>query len=392
MDILKLRQCKKSPSQGGMSRADVNELAKQYGLDPTKYPRKNDLCDAIMEAAQAKVAPPADQPRTPERTGRTGTTRNLEIARALRELGNRFDLQGEVYRAGAMKRAADIVARFPHDITDPATQLRNVAGIGSGVMDRIKEFISTGTLSELQGEATLTEKGAAIQELMTVYGIGAANAERFYSAGIHSIAELVGAYNQGKINLTTNQEIGLRYYDDFQQRIPREEVTTVGSYILDLNKSLDPENKGDIVGSYRRGLPTSGDIDVIITNPKGKNYLGEIVSRLQEQNFLEHVLALGDVSLHGTYWSSYPDKNGLLRKIDIRYIPPESYATALLHSTGSDQHNVKLRRIALNADPKLSLSEFGLHVVSTGQRIPTETEEDVFKALGVPYVPPEERN
>lgn len=394
MDILRLRQCKKAPSAGGMSRAQVDDLARQYGLNPAQYRRKDELCDAIFAQAQqqgstaipAAAGSPTMVPAAASPSPRNVT--NLEIAKQLRDLGERFKNEGETYRSEAMIKAARAVERFPVDITEPRVQLRGVPGIGPGTIDRIAEFLKTGGLAELAGNAVVTEKGSAIKELTTVYGVGPASAEKFFNQGIPSIADLVNAYNQGRIDLTANQIIGLTYYDDLKQRIPRAEVTEVGNYVLGINASLDRNNTGDIVGSYRRGKADSGDIDILITNSEGKNYLAQIVERLEADHFLVHKLALGEVSLHGTYRSR---ETGILHKIDIRYVPPESYATALLHATGSDRFNVRLRQIALGMKPQLSLSEFGLLNTQTGQRVPTAREEDVFRALGILYVPPNQR-
>lgn len=411
-----LRNCKKSPSAGGMSRKQVDDLAREYGIDPSKFKRKDDLCDEIARIAQERGAPmipvtpavarpaviptaviptavvPAVAPPTVVAPPPTGPVTNIEIAQKLRDLGTRFESEGETYRARAFLNAARTIERFPVAITDPATQLRNTPGIGGGVIDRIQEYLNTGKLTELEEPIPVaeTEKGKAIEELTGVYGIGPATATKLYDQGIKSVKELVDAYNDGKVDLTANQIIGLTYYDHFKERIPRDEVKAVGDAILAINKSLDPDNIGEIVGSYRRGQPTSGDIDIIISNKNNKNYLPEIVQALQEQGFLENIFALGAVSLHGTYWSLFPEKNGILRKIDIRFVPIESYPTALLHATGSDQFNIMLRRKAL--EKGMTLSEYGLFDVKTGARIPTASEEDIFKALGTPYVPPEERN
>lgn len=394
-----LRKCRKSPSAGGMSRKQVDDVAREYGIDPTKFKRKDDLCDEIGKVAQARgapmipvTAPPAIVPAVTPAVAPQGLITNMDIAQKLRDLGKRFEQEGEAYRSKAFLNAARTIERFPVTITDPTVQLKDTPGIGRGVIDRIQEYLTTGHLAELTAPIPeiQTEKGKAIEELTSVYSIGPATAEKLFDQGIKTVKELVDAYNEGKVNLTANQITGLTYYDHLKQRIPREEVKAVGDAILAINKSLDPNNVGDIVGSYRRGKPTSGDIDIIISNTHNKNYLPEIVKELQAQDFLEHIFALGAVSLHGTYWSSFPEKNGILRKIDIRFVPIESYPTSLLHATGSDQFNIMLRRKALEQGK--TLSEFGLFDVKTGARIPTESEEDVFRNLGMTYVPPEQRD
>ena len=173
----------------------------------------------------------------------------------------------------------------------------------------------------------------------------------------------------------------------FQEKIPRKEVTQIGNYVINTAKTV-PGTKAEIVGSYRRNRPYSGDIDILFSNKN--NFLDDLINNLKKSNLIEHVLSLGPVKFQGTYFSSFPKKDGILRKIDIRYVPPENWGSSLVHATGSDNLNIWLRQKAL--DKNLSLSEHGLLDLRTNRKIDVPTEEDVFNAVGVEYILPENRN
>jgi DNA polymerase beta len=317
---------------------------------------------------------------------------NSDIANQLKKLADQFEEKGDGHRAKALTNSSYIIRRFPTSISDPKIQLKNVSGIGAGTIKRIQEYLDTGKLSELNPEVPLgsieqinKEEQEAIENLKTVYGIGEKTAKKLYDKGIKSVEDLKIAYDNDEITLTNAQCIGLENYDDFQKRIPRNEVTKVSQFILSIYNEMDFDNVGEVVGSYRRGKETSGDVDILITHKYNHNYLHKLIKKLERKEFLAHILALGDVSFHGTYESD----DRVIRKIDIRFVPYESYPSALLHATGSDMHNVLLRKKAIAKG--LTLSEHGLFEVSTGSRIPAYTEEDIFEALDMDYVFPANR-
>lgn len=367
-----IKLCKKSPSSGGWSREQADAVARQYGLDPTKFRSKAALCDAILELLQ----PPAIE--VPAWT-------NQALAEQFLSLAQLYRRKGDEIRAGAFMKAADIISRWPTPITNP-TELKNTPGIGSGTIDRLKELFRKGQLAELEIEARVR------RELSQVYGIGPATADKLIDLGVTSLFDLRQKVQAGAIHLNDNQKIGLDYVEDFKQRIPRAEVKHIGDYIIQVIQSLAPGNQAEIVGSYRRGRSDSGDIDILFT---GQNVLNDVVNYLQQIGLLYHNFAHGEVSLHSTYWNGYPQQRGILRKVDIRYVAPESWATALLHSTGSDRFNVDLRNRALSLN--MTLSEHGIYPFDPitrqkGAAIPVQTEEDVFRLLGLAYVPPEQRS
>jgi DNA polymerase/3'-5' exonuclease PolX len=428
-----------------MSRAEVNELAVKYGLDPKKYSKKEDLCDALIEVSSQKVskatpakatkvtpaktskaAPAKTSKATPAKTSKAAPPKQISprlsdddeeieinnqyIANKLREAASYHETKGDAYRANALRNSANIVEKFPVPIVSPKVQLLGVSGVGQGTIDRITEILSTGDLSELSGTSperkflvstpTKSKEVEIFDELTSVHGIGPANARELMLKGVTGIDDLIDKYNQGKINLNEAQIIGLTYHQQFNEKIPRDEVETFGNWIIEAGKDLDENFMGEIVGSYRRGKRESGDIDILISDEKGQNYLKDLVQLLVDHGFIKHTLSHGPVKFQGTYFSNYPDEDedqGILRKIDIRFVPRESWGTALLHATGSGDFNKELRTLAQKKNMKLSEHALTKMIFdprtkeTTETIIPIQKEIDVFNALDLPYITPDQR-
>ncbi len=324
---------------------------------------------------------------------------NEEIATKLNELANFYSRRGEEFRAKTFKRSASLIKKHPVQITDPKVQLASIPGIGPSTIDVVQELLTTGQIAsrmppEEEIPITEREKERILRELESVFGIGTKKAADLYRQGVTGIEDLVRKSNEGLVSLNNAQKLGVAYYDHFKQRIPRDEVKKVGEYIIALAKRLDPQTRGEIVGSYRRGRPDSGDIDILLTSDADKNVLSDVVKFLRDEGFIKHIVSFGDVKFAGTYLNSYPDEDGILRHIDIRYVPLDetesTWASALLHSTGSDNFNVRMREEALKKG--MTLSEFRLFRKADNSRIPSNTEADIYEAIGIQYVLPEHIN
>lgn len=429
MDYDKLRNCRKSPAAGGMSRAQVNELAIKYGLDPKKYSKKDELCDALMEVAST---PSKTLKATPAKTAKAKMVKstskqitpsprlsvddggieinNLYVANKLRQAASHHETKGDAYRANALRNSANIVEKFPVPIVSPKVQLLGISGVGQGTIDRITEILSTGDLAELSETSPERKNIASTQtkskeveifdELTSIHGIGPANARELMFKGVTGIDDLIDKYNQGKINLNDAQIIGLTYHQQFNEKIPRDEVQAFGNWIIETGKDLDGDFIGEIVGSYRRGKKESGDIDILISDKNGQNYLKDLVELLVNSGFIKHILSQGPVKFQGTYFSNYPDKEedqGILRKIDIRFVPRESWGTALLHATGSGDFNKELRILAQKKNMKLSEHALTKIIIDPRTKekteviLPVNEEIDIFYALGLSYITPDQR-
>jgi DNA polymerase/3'-5' exonuclease PolX len=299
------------------------------------------------------------------------------------------------FRLKQLKNVLSLLKKYPTKITlENYKELQSISGIGKGSIERIREILENGKLSEL-GTFTDTkkEKKIAISDLESVVGIGHAHALELYNAGILSVKDLKKKVENGEIEVNEKIELGLKYYGKFEGNIPRKEIDKIYKILEDIIFKLNKDFIFEICGSYRREKETSGDIDVLISKKGDKeeiNYLGQIIERLKQpikKNNNQPLLIddLTDKNYHTKYmgFAKYKDKPA--RRIDIRFVPHESYYSALLYFTGSADLNKKMRAIAKTK--KLKLSEYGLFK-ENGEKIPINSEHDAFDALDMEYLHP----
>ena len=257
------------------------------------------------------------------------------------------------------------------------------------------EFI----LEDLREFAESPSAGA-IHAFSKIYGIGPAKIKTLIAKEILTIEQLRNALKEEPKLLNNKQKMGLRHYEDLNERIPRSEITKFNRDILKLLK----DNYGEdinmtITGSYRRGAKTSGDIDMLITSRKyeGKA-LDMILKLLIDRGIICENLAKGKKKFMGVIRVS-PDSKA--RHLDIIETTPSDYPYAILYFTGSAQHNIEMRRKALTLG--YSLNEYDMTIKGTKTRVPAEkirekigkdeceTEEDIFQFLDMKYKEPRKR-
>lgn len=302
------------------------------------------------------------------------------------------------YRKATFERAAREIPKLPP--IRSGSDVLHVRGLGEGVAERIDEMLKTGVISEIPEEKR--QVAQIISELSTVHDIGQAKATQLVEAGVKSIDDLKAKVNAGLVKLDSAQMAGLKYYDDFRQPIPYDEIEKVGRWIISVLKWGDKSAVGEIVGSHRRGSPTSNDVDILITSDNRSEVLQRLVGYLTGAKFLIWKLSQGEVKFQGIYMSGYPEEKGtpayeiggvqigskpIARKIDIRYTPPESWHASLLHSTGPWNFNEDLRLLWKRRG---KLNEYGLYDTE-GRLVPTNSEEEIMKIVGVRYIPPSDR-
>ena len=290
--------------------------------------------------------------------------------------------QGEAFRARAYQKAQETIMAYPDNITSPS-QLKGLPGIGSTIMDKLDEYVQTGTLRILE-----REKNNPINTLGEVYGIGPKKAQELVAMGITTIEQL--RENQDKV-LNDIQKVGLKYNNDIQQRIPRSEIeqyNTLFTSIFDKLKSSD--SKFEIVGSYRRGALDSGDIDVIITGNTGDVYK-KFVDELVKQKIILEVLSRGPsktlviAKIPGATYA---------RRVDFLFTPPDEFAFAILYFTGSKIFNTVMRQRAL--DRGYTFNEHGIYVMKNktkGEKVSQLflDEKAIFDFLDMEYKVPQDR-
>lgn len=301
------------------------------------------------------------------------------------------------FRWQAIEKVIEIIKKFPVKITS-VEQLKDIKGIGKGSLQRISEILKTGKLSEIKPFEAEYQK--YVDELQTIHGIGRRRAlDLVMTYGVKSIDDLKKLYISGEIDLPDAVVTTLKFHGLTQGHIPREEVSEIEAYLCDVLLSISPELFGRICGSYRREKSHSNDIDFLMIYPNyktirqlkmgalTKNYMEILVDILIEEKFIVH--SLTDVNADALYMGFCRYKNNPVRRIDIRFIPYDSYYTALLYFTGSKDFNKKMRKHAKNLG--FMLSEYEL-LDPKGKRIPINSEKEVFDALGMDYVAPPLRN
>ena len=309
---------------------------------------------------------------------------NEKFIDILDQLSNIMLKQGEPFKSRAYQKAQETIMAYPNDITNPA-QLKGLPGIGDTIMEKLNEYVQTGTLKVLEREKT-----NPVNILADVYGIGPKKAKELVEKGITTIDQLRARQNE----LNDVQRVGLQYYEDILERIPRSEIEEYdGIFQSIFNKisNQDPNARFEIVGSYRRGAKTSGDIDIIITGNSGtiyKNFVDELI----KQNIITNILSRG---LSKTLViAKLPSNNSVARRIDFLYSPPDEFPFAILYFTGSKAFNTVMRHKALEMG--YTLNEHGLSIMDNkvkGQKIeqPFYNEKAIFDFLKMAYKTPVER-
>jgi len=297
------------------------------------------------------------------------------------------------FKARAYKKVMDQISRLDRPILS-YDDLAGVTGIGEKIEEKIKEILATGSLASAE-RVKAAYSIDAVDELLTVHGIGPVKARELIAAGIKSVAALVAAVGEDPSLLNATQTMGLKYHATAVLRIPREEMT-VHEDVLQafIPKGLD----GEIVGSYRRGAADSGDIDMLVT-PKGAGSGGDpkklfeaFIDALKESGYIIDELVSGDKKWMGYVRVGSAKTRGKARRLDLLLTAPAEYAYAILYFTGSDKFNVAFRKYA--GDKGYTLNEHTM-VPLKGSSAPMppgmKTEQDIFAFLGLRYVPPEMR-
>jgi len=310
------------------------------------------------------------------------------------------------FRLKQLTRVLSILKKYPTKISlDNYKDLLQLDGIGKSSITRIKEILETGKLNEIADFIDIKqEKTNALESLEEVIGIGRANALELYNMGITSVKILKNKIKNNEIIVNDKILLGLKYYGKYEMNIPRSEMDMYYNFfkkfISFINKKLklDDTNKYifEICGSYRREKTSSNDIDCLIsrmdTNRSSKqyNHLERIVEKLKnpvKQNSNKPLLvdSMTDKKIKTKYMGFSKLFDNPIRRIDIRFIPFDSYFSGLLYFTGSGDLNKRMRNIAKEKGYKLS--EYGLFN-NMGEMMKVNSEQDIFKKLDMKYLPP----
>ena len=315
---------------------------------------------------------------------------NEQFINLLEELEDLMKMKGEGFRARAYHTAAETIMAYPTEIKNP-DELKGQPGIGDTILKKFKEFMETGTLRAIEKEKMSEHKARYL--FVKVYGIGPKKALQLAELGLTSIAQL--RERQDEL-LNAVQKKGLRHYEDILKRIPRAEVVEYEKVFKKVfDKVKQDGDEFEILGSYRRGNKTSGDIDVAVTNKQGDDAIfKKFLDELEKEGVLVESLSKGKTKILTV--GKLPGST-TARRLDFMYSKPEEYSFAVLYFTGSKAFNVVQRQRAV--DLGYTMNEHGLFKLTgpkknkKGERVKGDfpTEKSIFDFLGLEYKKPTER-
>lgn len=302
------------------------------------------------------------------------------------------------------RNALKIIKLYPEKI-NKGDDLKDIKGIGKGIISRINEIIKTKKLSEINRPEIKEIKAELdlINELSQVINIGSKVAKQLIEKyDIKSVEELKEKVDTNIIEVNDKIKMGLKYHGIFQVKIPRKEIDKYDEYLQNLIKEVDENLILTIAGSYRRKKEYSNDIDILLTHKNilndkdykkvDTNYLSEVVNTLKNKKFIVDDLTDTDNETKYMGFSKLPRKK--IRRIDIRFVPFEYYYAALLYFTGSYELNTQMRQVAKNMGYKLN--EYGLFKEKkdgtfSDKPVKIKSESDIFKKLKLDYLEPDQR-
>ncbi len=313
-------------------------------------------------------------------------TENAEIARVLREVADLLEVEGaNAFRVRAYRNAARAVEELPEPVAsqpDAGAALMAIPGIGEDLAGKIEEIARTGTLSTLSKLERASPKGAV--ELMHIRGIGPHRARLLSDRlGVHTISALERAAREGRVRklrgfgARTEQAIlrELAARSGEEHRVLRAVAAQYGEELVAWMKGAGVVQRAELAGSFRRCRETVGDLDMLVAASDGGKAIARFIGYPKAAAVLEH----------GETRAALRLPSGL--RIDLRVVPDRSFGAALHYFTGSKAHNIAVRR--MGQERKLKINEYG---VFRGERwIAGRDEADVFRAVGLPWIPPEIR-
>jgi NAD-dependent DNA ligase len=373
------KSLKKSPASQDKQKKKKSKKVKQPKEPKQKTKKKLIIASSTTSEIENKNENKTDLNISEQISKMPVTIRlNEKFIDLMEQLANIMLKQGEPFRARAYQKAQETIMAHPTDILSP-DDLKGKSNIGPTIMEKLNEYVQTGTLRVLEREKT-----NPVNILGEVYGIGPKKAKELVDKGITTIEALRA--NQNEV-LNETQKVGLKYYEDILKRIPRSEIEEYKSLFTSV---VAEEAKMEIVGSYRRGAESSGDIDVIITSKTPSTFIN-FVDSLIKTGVIQEVLSRGPTKC--LVITKLPNKD-TSRRVDFLYTTPEEFPFAILYFTGSKIFNTVMRHEALAKE--LTMNEHGLYSLvgkKKGEKVNHvfRTEKDIFDYLGLEYKAPQER-
>ncbi|HEX7224486.1 MAG TPA: DNA polymerase/3'-5' exonuclease PolX [Candidatus Limnocylindria bacterium] len=326
------------------------------------------------------------RPRSVSRSGEAVIT-NAELARIFNEIGDMLEILGEVvFKAVAYRRVADAVERYPDDVAAlfQRGEPPKLVGAGPAINAKLAELSATGRLE--YHERLRTQVPDGLLEILRIPGVGPKTVRLLHvEAGIDSVEALRAAAEEGRLRqlkglsarTETNIIDGIARLERRSSRMLIHDADALMAGLVDRLREVSGVRRLEVAGSLRRRRPTIGDLDLLaaVDDPVA------VIAALDGLREVDKVVAAGT------------DKTSIILadgpRVDLMVCTPAAWGTHLVHFTGSKDHNIALRGMAL--DRGWSLSEKGWKVIDTGELLLDAEEADVYERLGMPWIPPEIR-
>ena len=312
--------------------------------------------------------------------------KNQQIAKIFNEIAELLELKGEnVFRVRAYRRAAQNIDGLSKDVASLSEEeLEAIPGIGKDLSGKMHEYIETGKIAK--HEELKKEIPEGVLQLLQVPGLGPKKAKMLFDKlGVKSVDDLEDALEKKKlsslpgIQKKTEENLlkGIEFLKRGTERRPLGRILPLADDIIRRVRDAAPVDKIEVAGSIRRMKETVKDIDILTTSKHPERVMDVFVK-------LPHVTR---ILMHGPTKSSVITEEGI--QVDLRVVEEGSFGAALQYFTGSKQHNIKLREMAVRGG--LKINEYGVFKEPGDRKVGGKKEEDVYKALKLPYIPPELR-
>ncbi|HLU11592.1 MAG TPA: DNA polymerase/3'-5' exonuclease PolX [Oceanobacillus sp.] len=314
---------------------------------------------------------------------------NREIANIFEDISDMLQIKGEIiHRIMAYRNVAESIRELPRDLRTIAAegQLETIPFVGKVMAEKIEELLTTGKLEFYERLAAEIPPG--VLDILRITGVGPKRAKQFWQeANITTVDELEAAAREGRLSALPGmgKKSEAKILEGIESlrrraanvRTPLGIALPAAESILERLLALPSVGKGSVGGSLRRGRPTIGDVDLLVTSTDVPAVMNAFVSMDEVARVLGHGTTKSSVELH----------NGV--QVDLVVIAPERWGTALAYFTGSQAHNIHVRELARQKG--LTLNEHAFTSLTDGTETLCDSEEAVYAALGMQWIPPEIR-
>lgn len=311
--------------------------------------------------------------------------KNLEIAQMFERIADILEFKGENrFKINAYRKASRAIGSLSEDIEHlhKENRLMDIPGVGSGIAEKITEYLDTGKMSKYEEAIKGVEMG--LIKLMDIPGLGPSTLKMVYKElGIKDVEGLEKTASEGRLRVLKgmgekkeeNILRGIRLFKESQQRISIGKALPLVKEIINSLRKKTGVKEIEPAGSLRRMKETIGDIDILASGSNGKEIISAFVSLPTVKDVLASGETKGSIIVEGNI------------QVDLRVVEKGSFGAALQYFTGSKLHNIHLREMAKRLG--LKISEYG--IFRGDKKIGGEIEEDIYSAIGLDWIPPELR-